>query len=135
MSVIKRSRQREAILSCLKERYDHPTADEIYQSVIKQIPNISLGTVYRNLTFLSEQGQISKLSTGFGADHFDGITEPHFHFICNECGAVSDIDVPISEDTYLKDMDKKFDGEITGFQLMFYGRCRNCIRKNKVKLA
>lgn len=135
MSVVKRSRQREAILSCLKERYDHPTADEIYQSVTKLIPNISLGTVYRNLTFLAEQGQIIKLSTGFGADHFDAVTKPHFHFVCNECGSVTDIAAPVSNHAYIEEMNKEFEGEITGFKLMFYGRCKCCVEKKKAKLA
>ena len=79
--MIKYSRQREAILKDLQSRRDHPTADMVYESVRKEYPNISLGTVYRNLAFLTESGQVLKITTPAGADHFDGFISPHNHFI------------------------------------------------------
>ena len=83
MSGLKYSKQRESIKLFLAERKDHPTADVIYLNIREQFPHISLGTVYRNLALLSELGEIKKLTTGDGADHFDGNVSPHQHVICN----------------------------------------------------
>lgn len=82
MATLKYSRQRESIKEFLMTRKDHPTADVVYENMKKIYPNISLGTVYRNLSLLSEIGEIQKLSNFGGADHFDGCVEPHCHFMC-----------------------------------------------------
>lgn len=66
MKTLKYSRQRESIKACLMSRKDHPTADALYTSIREQFPNISLGTVYRNLNLLVELGEIRKLSCGDG---------------------------------------------------------------------
>ena len=91
MKTLKYSRQRESIKANLMSRHDHPTADALYASIREEFPNISLGTVYRNLSFLVEQGEVLSLKLGDGKEHFDGHTEPHYHFICTECGKVEDI--------------------------------------------
>lgn len=93
MKVLKYSRQREAIKASLMNRCDHPTADALYASIREEFPNISLGTVYRNLNLLVETGEIRKLSCGSGADHYDGDVSPHYHFVCRECGHVYDMDI------------------------------------------
>ena len=82
---MKYSRQRECIRDFLIHRIDHPTAETIYMNVRETFPKISLGTVYRNLSLLSELGEIQKISTGIGPDRFDGNTAPHYHFICQKC--------------------------------------------------
>ena len=89
--MIKRSVQRELIRNNLAHRTDHPTADMVYQSIREELPNISLGTVYRNLRFLVDQGDALSLKLGDGKEHFDGNVNPHFHFICTQCGCVDDI--------------------------------------------
>ena len=81
MKTLKYSRQRESIKACLMGRKDHPTADALYTSIREQFPNISLGTVYRNLNLLVELGEIRKLSCGDGTDHFDYDTSPHYHYV------------------------------------------------------
>lgn len=91
MKTLKYSRQRESIKSCLMARHDHPTADALYTSIREEYPNISLGTVYRNLNLLVELGEIQKLTCGDGADHFDADTSPHYHFVCRDCGQVFDL--------------------------------------------
>ena len=78
---LKRSRQREMIKSFLMGRKDHPTADVIYSNLKQQDPNLSLGTVYRNLTLLSDMGEILRLRVGDGVDHFDADTSEHYHFV------------------------------------------------------
>ena len=93
MAVIKYSRQREAILLYLRSTKSHPTAENVYTEIRKEFPKISLGTVYRNLNLLVDQGEILRLNCGDGVEHFDAKTEPHNHFACRTCGAV--IDLPI----------------------------------------
>ncbi|MCI7491368.1 MAG: transcriptional repressor [Lachnobacterium sp.] len=122
----KYSRQRECILKNLQSRRDHPTADMVYESVQIEEPNISLGTVYRNLSFLTENGQILKISTGIGPDHFDGFTEAHNHFVCRKCGRVLDLDY-VADEKIIAYASKNFNGEIKGYDLQFYGTCEDCL--------
>lgn len=125
MAALKYSRQREAIKEFLMERKDHPTADMVYLGLLDKFPNLSLGTVYRNLTLLSDTGEINRLRLGDGVDHFDGNTMPHYHFICEKCGKVMDIET--------KDFDAGIDlaasgfpGKIKGHVTYFYGECPDC---------
>ena len=123
---LKYSRQREAIKEFMMTRKDHPTADVVYMNVRKEFPNISLGTVYRNLTLLSDMGELLRLRVGDGVDHFDATITPHYHFICKDCGAVTDLELPImhSIDTVA---DKSFNGRIDGHVTYFYGTCEHCL--------
>ena len=82
MATLKYSRQRESIKACLMSRKDHPTADALYTSIREQFPNISLGTVYRNLNLLADIGEAIKITTPDGGDRFDARTNPHYHFYC-----------------------------------------------------
>ena len=100
MKTLKYSRQRESIKACLMGRKDHPTADALYTSIREQFPNISLGTVYRNLNLLVELGEIRKLSCGDGTDHFDYDTSPHYHYVCKKCGKI--VDLAMETDTAWK---------------------------------
>ena len=125
MKSLKYSRQRESIINFLATRKDHPTADVIYNYLRAEQPNLSLGTVYRNLALLTELGEIQKLSYGIGPDHFDGNALPHFHFVCKECGAVSDIENCIMPDI-ISAASENFDGHITGYDIHFYGKCPLC---------
>ena len=94
MAVLKYSRQREAIKNYLQGREDHPSADMVYDGIRGEFPNISLGTVYRNLSLLTELGEIIKIPTE-GADRFDARVTPHNHFICKSCGRVMDIMISV----------------------------------------
>lgn len=92
MATTKHSKQRDAIRNFLISRKDHPTAEVVYANVSKEFPNISLGTVYRNLSFLVDNGQAVKVPCDDGSVHFDGNVMPHYHFQCTECGAIIDLD-------------------------------------------
>ena len=133
MAALKYSRQREAIKNFLMTRKDHPTAEMVYSNVQKIYPNISLGTVYRNLTLLSEMGEIQKLHLEDGIDHFDADTRPHNHFLCTECGTVLDIVYSSDRDS---DIDRAansgFDGKITGHITYFQGICPACCNNQLV---
>ena len=127
---LKRSRQRDAILSNLMSRKDHPTADMIYMDIRKEIPNISLGTVYRNLSQLADRGEILRLSLNDKAEHFDGTTDFHYHFVCHDCGNISDL--PMDCFTSLNQAaQENFDGNITGHSALFHGTCHDCLHKEK----
>ena len=95
MKTLKYSRQRESIKACLMNRHDHPTADALYASIREEYPNISLGTVYRNLNLLVETGEIQRLTCGDGADHYDGVAAPHYHFMCRDCHQVYDVPMEV----------------------------------------
>ena len=123
--MLKYSRQRESIKNFLMTRYDHPTAETVYMNIKESFPNISLGTVYRNLNLLAEIGEIQKLSTGLGPDRFDGNPAPHYHFICNQCGSVLDLDVSGLEHINIL-AGQNFAGEIEGHITYFYGKCPDC---------
>lgn len=128
--ILKKSRQRDAILANLQGRCDHPTADMIYMDIRKEIPNISLGTVYRNLSLLADCGMILKLSIDGKAERFDCCTKSHYHFICQECGEVKDLSIDIS--TMLNETAQAgFSGLITGHNATFYGLCPNCLKKTQ----
>lgn len=128
--MLKYSRQREAIKNFLMTRTDHPTADMIYMHIKHQFPNISLGTVYRNLSLLSSLGEISKISCGDGSVHFDPVSTPHYHFFCNGCGCVQDIDMDVAEN--LNEIaTQNFPGEIYSHSIIFYGKCAKCSSSKK----
>ncbi len=122
---LKHSKQRDSIKEFLESRDDHPTADIIYMNVRKTFPNISLGTVYRNLTLLADIGEINRFNIGDGVDHFDATVTPHCHFICKECGSVSDLDVP-DMDSLDEIAAAHFKGRLEGHSVYFYGKCENC---------
>ena len=130
MPALKYSRQREAIKSFLMTRKDHPTADVVYHSLRADFPNISLGTVYRNLAQLAENGDILKISTSANKEHFDGFVHRHFHFVCNKCDKIYDVDLD-GMDEIKNQAAEKLNADIEDYSLIFYGICENCSSKKK----
>lgn len=127
MAALKHSKQREQIKAFLMTRKDHPTADVVYTNVRQQNPNISMGTVYRNLTLLADLGEIQRLRVGDGVDHFDADTSPHYHFVCTECGSVIDLEMD-SIEQIMEIAGAGFDGHIAGHVTYFYGTCGSCTK-------
>ena len=124
--MIKHSRQRNAIRDNLMSRCDHPTAETVYMDIKESFPNISLGTVYRNLSLLSELGEIQKISTCAGPDRFDGNVNPHCHFQCRVCYNVLDIPFEYPEEINAH-ASKAFPGIIEGNSIQFFGLCPDCV--------
>jgi Fe2+ or Zn2+ uptake regulation protein len=120
------SHQRELIVNILKNRKDHPTADMVYESARKKEKNISLGTVYRNLKLLAEEGVIITLETVDKKIHYDGDTSRHSHFICTKCGKIIDLFKPSETPNELKEMGLA----VTGEKCVYYGLCKDCDIKN-----
>lgn len=123
---LKYSRQREAIYDFLKLRKDHPTAETVYDNIRQTCPNISLGTVYRNLQLLESLGMLQKINVGDGVEHFDADVSDHYHFYCNRCKAV--IDMKMDTLGQINDIaSRNFDGTIDSHSLIFSGTCGRCL--------
>jgi Fur family peroxide stress response transcriptional regulator len=112
----------------LRGTYSHPTADQIYDEVRKKIPNISKGTVYRNLKVLQEMGLISELNLNDTASRFEAKQESHYHFRCEKCGLVLDIDEAVDR-ALDRRVASKTGLKIHNHQLEFRGLCHDCQRK------
>lgn len=123
---MRHSQQRDTILKIVERSCDHPTADTIYNRVREEIPNISLGTVYRNLNRLCELGLADTLETLDKSIHYDGNTNPHCHFICKNCSAIIDLEVMPCVPKAVGDMGLTVDSQKT----IYYGICPACRNKN-----
>ena len=99
----------------------------VYNNIRKELPNISLGTVYRNLNFLADNNEVLRLNCGDGYVHFDGCTYPHNHFFCRQCRSLSDIEMDSIEHID-KIANAGFNGVIEGHTVIFYGMCHNCLK-------
>lgn len=120
--------QRSLVLETVNKLKCHATADEIYQAIVNEHPNISKGTVYRNLNQLAESGEIRKLEVPGGADRFDHQCHDHYHIRCLTCGRVCDVDMD-----YIEGLEKRIEDthgfELSGHDLMFRGTCPDCAKK------
>jgi Fur family transcriptional regulator, ferric uptake regulator len=125
MPVQRMTRQRTVILEQLQAMCSHPTADELYDVVRRQLPNVSLGTIYRNLDVLTKSGQVRKLDSGGGHARFDGDISSHHHVRCRVCGRVDD--VPVSKGmTFCPPKRSEHGFYIEDYRVEFDGRCPDC---------
>ena len=120
------SRKREAILTCLHGTTCHPTAEWVYQQLKPEYPDLSLGTVYRNLAQCKQRGEVRTVGFVGGFERFDARMDPHDHFVCRQCGRVDDLPpLPLPEG-----LDQlagaQLDAQIDEHSLLFYGRCAAC---------
>ena len=126
----KHFRKRDAILNCVRATTTHPSAEWVYENVRTQMPDISLATVYRNLSLFKEQGLIRSLGTVNGVERFDGNTEPHVHFICTQCGGVQDLpEISVPEELNSA-VARSSGGRVDNCQLSFTGICGECRKMN-----
>lgn len=117
--------QRKVILEELKKLKSHPTAAELCHLVRNRMPRVSLGTVYRNLDILSQQGLVRKLEVGGREMRFDGDISNHHHLRCLGCGKVADAEV--REPLTLEDSLVSTEGfQVLGHALEFFGFCPDC---------
>lgn len=126
----KQFRKRNAILTCLQGTTLHPSAEMVHEMLQVDHPDISLATVYRNLTHFKNQGLVVSVATVHGVERFDANTEPHVHFICSGCDAVIDlhqIEVPQS---LTGDVEQSSGCHVDGCQLTFTGLCKKCRSTN-----
>lgn len=117
--------QHALVFETVNQLQCHASADEIYDAIIKEHPNISRGTIYRNLNRLSESGDIRRIDTPGGADRFDHRCQPHYHTRCVKCGQVFDVDME-----YITELERSIKDthgfKFTSHDIIFKGICSNC---------
>lgn len=122
---MKYSKQREMIYKTVQNLKTHPTADEIYTALKIDNPNISLGTVYRNLNLLSQKDKIKKIRISEGSDRYDFCLTPHYHLLCEDCGKVFDVEIP-----ELKNIEERIFNtsgyQVNELNLTIKGYCADC---------
>ena len=116
------SRQRDAVLDVVKVACDHPTADMIYERVKLVIPNISLGTVYRNLSQLTDEGLITVVESSDKKVHYEGNLTDHIHFLCKHCNEITDFFHATDVPTFFGDAGYTVQSQKT----VYYGLCKKC---------
>lgn len=126
----RKSKQRERIYEFIQSRMDHPTAQTVYETLKKEIPSLSLGNVYRNISILVDEGRVTRREFGDGIEHYDVIPGLHYHFICDTCKTVTDFPMPIQDmiTKKAKDMTKH---SISGHTVQFFGTCDKCRKRKK----
>lgn len=123
------SKQRQIILDTLKNTKIHPTAEQIYEMVLKVDPKISRSTVYRNINILCENNQILKISMPVGPDRYDYIWKKHYHAICEMCGSVWDFNFELNEEEMSKQIESQTGVLPKMDSLTIYGICEKCKSK------
>lgn len=121
----KRSRKRDAILAKILQTTSHPSAVWIYEELRKELPDLSLGTVYRNLSLFKDEGLVVSVGTVNGQERYDGNTEEHTHFICLDCGDVIDVDAGIDPELAAV-VERENNLEVLFKKLIFFGKCSSC---------
>lgn len=128
----KQFRKRNAILACLRQTTTHPSAEMVHEILQHEHPDISLATVYRNLSLFRNQGMIQCVATVRGKERFDANTEPHVHFICSDCGAIIDLPQVQVPQVLGEKVEATSGCKVRDCQLTFSGQC-NCCSNNDVK--
>lgn len=122
----RKSRQRERIYEEIKSSPAHPTAQAVYERLKAEMPSLSLGNVYRNIAILLEEGRLQAGEFGSGTVRYDAVVEPHYHFFCERCGAVSDF--PMPADAGITAAARRLSPHrISGHTVRFYGVCSGCL--------
>ena len=123
----KHFRKRDAILSYLRQTTEHPSAETVYAALKAEIPDLSLGTVYRNISLFKQQGLIVSLGTVNGVERYDGNIDPHVHFVCTGCGHVTDLHGLHVPEELNNAAAKEADAAVDQCHLTFHGRCHDCV--------
>ncbi len=126
---LRTSRQRQRILELLHSTAEHPTAAWIYDRLKDEFPRLSLGNVYRNLHILVEQGLIERIEGGSTFDRYEAVGNPHCHLVCERCGAIVDLQLPLEAIDHLtRKLNETEPHHATRARLEFFGLCANCAR-------
>ncbi len=131
----KNFRKRNAILAYLQDKVTHPSAETIYTDLKQQIPDLSMATVYRNLTRFRQEGLIQCVATVKGVERFDANTDPHVHFICRHCDAVIDLHEMQIPPQLIDQAATVTGGKVDTCCLSFTGLCRDCLVKENIITA
>lgn len=134
MNNVRTSKKRDAILALLRSARCHPGADWVYRELKTQYPDLSLGTVYRNLNHLCERGLIQRVGAVDGQDRYDGVITPHSHFICSFCGSIIDLPEQSPGREWLDAAGAQYGFQAEGCEFIVRGVCRDCVdRQSEAK--
>lgn len=123
------SKKREAIFRSICSTDTHPTAEWVYSQLKHEYPDLSLGTVYRNIAMFKERGMVISVGTVNGQERFDGNVKPHPHFICTKCGAVIDVDQIAGDNRNLDySVASSYGFQVDYHSLCFFGTCAKCMK-------
>ena len=122
---VRNTKQRKYMLDVLRSTVSHPNAFWLFEKMKPSFPNLSLSTVYRNLSILESQGLVQRLSCGGTFDRYDGNVALHSHFYCRECGSVYDLNAKTLENNALGSVDAS-GHHLEGCHITFYGVCEQC---------
>ena len=122
----KQFKKRNAILECLRSTNRHPSADMVYSMLQEEHPDISMATVYRNLSRFRSQGVIQCVASVRGTERFDANTDPHVHFICSNCDEVIDLHQIQVPQELTASVETTSGCRPDGCQLTFTGLCQKC---------
>ena len=128
------SRKRQAIYDLMLSTHEHPSAEWIYSQLKHEYSDLSLGTVYRNLKLLEDNGNIRSVAVISGTEHYDAIMTEHPHFICRTCGKIRDLPAKflLPELSNIKSI--RGVGKIGSTSLVYYGCCEDCLNvKNDIE--
>lgn len=118
--------KRTAILNALHLTREHPSAEMLYETLKPDYPDLSLGTVYRNLGVLCDEGLVRSVGKLNGKERFDGRTEAHAHFLCTNCSRVLDVDMDVLPEDIFADIDNTLGVNVKGCDVTFNGICGRC---------
>jgi len=125
------TKQRRVVYDTIKNTYSHPTADWVFEQVRHTLPNVSLGTVYRNLGVLKDEGLVQEIYGNDRRAHYDADISPHAHFICELCDQIIDVrNVKTIDWKTLKDL---VGCEVADQKVVFTGRCAGCRQQEPKK--
>lgn len=127
MNNVRTSKKRDAMLALLRSTHRHPGADWVYQELKARYPDLSLGTVYRNLNHLCERGLIRRVGTVEGQERYDGVVTPHSHFICSRCGAIIDLPEQSPGKEWLEAAGVQYGFQAEGCEFTVRGTCWGCM--------
>lgn len=117
--------QRRLIFDAVRELNIHATAEQVYDYVSEKYPAISKATVYRNLSQMADSGELLNIGNFYGSAHYDHNCHRHYHFICEKCGKVYDID---GFEPDIDGCNLAMDGfEVRSHTLTFSGYCPDCV--------
>jgi len=125
------TKQRQAILDAIEGHGGHLTAEDVYKIVKRRHPRLSLGTVYRNLRVLAEQGSVRELDFGMAITHFETVKDTHYHLVCRLCGGIADVEMELERKLIaLVERESGVSGfQIEQHRLDFVGVCQSCQSK------
>ena len=129
-TAIRYSKKREAIYQVLKNTTSHPSAEWLYQTLKPDHPDLSLGTVYRNLVFFQQQGMVKSVGVVNGQERFDACVSPHCHFVCTHCSAVIDLDSLELNENADRIVSQQYGFEVDRHEFTFFGNCKSCMQNN-----